>query len=499
TVEKEVGSGTRFNPEIGKCAQFTRIKHLIARMLYLKSRILPLMEQRKRPAPHMADVCYRHSQRNFVQYKTHLPTAPAAIMSDDQNIEIEFESSPALKVLLGREPILDRSQKLIGHEIVFRSSNPDPARQLADTSAILEQAVEAGIENLVGNGLGFVTATEGFLMGESVLFLPMKNTIIILPQHITEIEALSARVAELRRMGFRFAINHAQMHEPAQVQLAAQAEVIQITLPPPPQVLILNLEQLRVYRNNQKKLFAQQVQVVEQFEHCQQAGFDYFSGHFYAKPVFQENSKFSASEMTLMKALDLLNQDADDSKIEQVIKQDAVIGMNILKHVNSAASGMRTRIGSLKQAIQVIGHAQLQRWLQVMLYEKPGQQPSGVALFTLATARGKLLELLAKKQLPNSRNAVDIGFIVGLMSLMDTLFAMPMPQVLEKIPVYNEVKLALLERKGIYGELLQLVEDLEHLSEPQPEILQRLAQLDLAVEDLYQLQQQAFAWVNQLQ
>jgi c-di-GMP phosphodiesterase len=310
---------------------------------------------------------------------------------------------------------------------------------------------------------------------------------------------LSQRVSELRRMGFRFAMDHIHFLDAGHANLVAQIEVIQIVLPPPPQVLILNPEQLRIYRTGQKKLFARQVQNFDQLAHCLQMGFDYFSGHFYAKPIYQDNRKFSASEMTILKALDLLNQDADDSKIEQVIKQDAVIGINILKHVNSAGAGMPQRIGSLKQAIQIIGHAQLQRWLQVLLYEKPGQQPSGAALFTLATTRGKLLELLAKKQLPHSRNAADIGFIVGLMSLMDTLFALPMAAVLEKVPVYNEVKLALLERKGVYGELLQLIEYLEHLADPHPDLLTRMDALKLSIEDLYDLQQQAFVWVNQLQ
>ncbi len=422
-------------------------------------------------------------------------------MNDDLNIDIdiEFDASPSIKVLLGREPVLDRNQKLVGHEIVFRSINPDPLRQAADMAVALEQAAEAGIENIVGHGLGFVTASEVFLMSESVLFLPIKNTIIILPEQISEPDALSQRVSELRRMGFRFAMNHMHFHDSEHANLVAQIEVIQIILPPPPQVLILNLEQLRIYRAGQKKLFAQQVQEFDQLAHCLQIGFDYFSGHFYTKPIYQDNRKFSASEMTILKALDLLNQDADDSKIEQVIKQDAVIGINILKHVNSAGAGMRQRIGSLKQAIQIIGHAQLQRWLQVLLYEKPDQQPSGAALFTLATTRGKLLELLAKKQLPNSRNAADIGFIVGLMSLMDTLFGIPMAAVLEKVPVYNEVKLALLERKGVYGELLQLIEYLEHLADPHPDLLTRMEALKLSIEDLYELQHQAFVWVNQLQ
>jgi EAL and modified HD-GYP domain-containing signal transduction protein len=417
---------------------------------------------------------------------------------NNDDIVIEYEKSSSLKVLMGREPILDRQQKLVGHEIIFRSSNPDLTRQAADTNSILEQTAESGIENLVGDSMGCITATEAFLFSESVLFLPQKNFFIVLHHSLAASDALLARIAELRRQGFKFALNQTQMLSPEKAAFLPLVDIIRIVLPPPPQVLIFGMEQLRMYKTGQKKLFALNVWDMAQFEHCVQLGFDYFSGNFYTKPIFLKDRKFTASELTIVKALELINSDASDQEIELAIKRDAVIGIKILKHVNSAAAGARQRIGSLKQAIQMIGHAQLKHWLQVMLYEKSDNQPCGAALFTLATTRGKLLELLAKKQLPNNRAASDIGFIVGLMSLMDTLFSMPMEEVLQKIPVYNEVSLALLERKSVYGKLLRLIENLEQLAQSPQELLPLLAELDLAPEDLYDLQQQTFVWVSRL-
>ncbi len=96
-------------------------------------------------------------------------------MSDDASIEIEYEALPALKILLGRAPVLDRQQKLIGHELVFRSCQPDAARRELDTTNILAHAAETGMDNLAGTALGFITATAEFLEGESVLFLPQKS------------------------------------------------------------------------------------------------------------------------------------------------------------------------------------------------------------------------------------------------------------------------------------------------------------------------------------
>ncbi len=411
---------------------------------------------------------------------------------------LEYEKTAPMKVLIGREPILDRQQKLVGHEIIFRSTNMDPARQRVETSSLLEQTAEAGIENLIGSGIGCITATEAFLFSESVLFLPQKNFIIILPQSLQANDSLLARISELRRSGFRFGIDQTQFTVPEKAVFMPLVDIIRIALPTPPQILVFGMEQVRIYKTAQKRLFAQNVQEISQFEHCVQMGFEYFSGNFYTKPVFLKDRKFTPAELVIIKSLELLENDADDNEIELTIKRDAVIGMKMLKYVNSAAAGTRQRIGSLKQAIQIIGRVQLKKWLQVMLYEKSDAQPNGAALFALATTRGKLLELLAKKQLPNSRTAPDIGFIVGLMSLMDTLFSMPMEEVLKKVPVYNEVSQALLERKGIYGQLLLLIESLEQLAQPQPELLSMLTTLDLTPEDLYTLQEQAFVWSSHL-
>ena len=51
----------------------------------------------------------------------------------------------------------------------------------------------------------------------------------------------------------------------------------------------------------------------------------------------------------------------------------------------------------------------------------------------LATTRGRMLELLAKKLRPSQRNIADVAFTVGIMSLMDTLFGIPMSEILAQI------------------------------------------------------------------
>jgi EAL and modified HD-GYP domain-containing signal transduction protein len=115
-------------------------------------------------------------------------------------------------------------------------------------------------------------------------------------------------------------------------------------------------------------------------------------------------------------------------------------------------------------------------------------------LLMLATTRGRLLELLAGKLRHNQREVADIAFTVGIMSLMDTLFGIQMSEILEQIPVGDEVRQALLHRDGFYGDLLRLVECIERIEEMDSEIVPTLRDLAMSTDELVELEMAAFEW-----
>ncbi|MET0265372.1 MAG: EAL domain-containing protein, partial [Duganella sp.] len=115
-------------------------------------------------------------------------------------------------------------------------------------------------------------------------------------------------------------------------------------------------------------------------------------------------------------------------------------------------------------------------------------------LLMLATTRGRLLELLAAKLRPTDRHAADVAFTVGIMSLMDTLFGIPMYEILGQIPVIDPVAAALLDRAGFYGELLTLAESLERIEELDHQIVPTLRQLAMTTDELVELELAAFEW-----
>jgi EAL and modified HD-GYP domain-containing signal transduction protein len=205
--------------------------------------------------------------------------------------------------------------------------------------------------------------------------------------------------------------------------------------------------------------------------------------------------KLSPSQLAVMELMTLVTSDADNAEIERAIKKDVSLALNLLRLVNTPAVGARQRIDSLSQAVHILGRRQLQRWLQIILYAEPGKRGHSMTpLLMLATTRGRLLELLATKLRPAHRHVADIAFTVGIMSLMDTLFGIPMQEILAQIPMGDEVGEALMFRGGFFGDLLKLAECIERLEDMDTRILPALADLAISTEELVELEMSAFEW-----
>ena len=90
----------------------------------------------------------------------------------------------------------------------------------------------------------------------------------------------------------------------------------------------------------------------------------------------------------------------------------------------------------------------------------------------------------------------DNLFIIGLFSLLDTLFDMPMPQILEHLRLSESIRGALLQQQGQAGLLLQLAQACEQEAlRTVPELSQ---QAGLDSQQLNQAHIAALAWVEEL-
>jgi len=400
---------------------------------------------------------------------------------------------------LARQPILNRGQRLVGYELLFRDARSAESAEFrndaAATATVIAHASELGMGQVVGDQLAFVNVDEVGLMSDFIRFLPHDKVILEILETVEATPEILERIRELKRAGFRFALDDV-IGETEDVQkLQPLCDVIKVDIK---QMKPGTLPALaRVLKNPQQKLLAEKVETVEEFRQCMDLGFEYFQGYYFARPVILSGKKISPSQRSVLHLLDLLDADASSHEIESMVKHDALITLNLLRLVNTPAVGTRYRINSVGHALMVLGRRQLRRWLQILLYVKSGgAQEFTSPLLQLATTRGKTIELLVEHIKPGQRISADIGFTVGVMSLMDTLFSIRMQELLESVNVLDEVRTALLERAGDYGVLLSLIENIER-GRDTVALGQMLQQIAVRPAELYAIQLAAIEWVTE--
>ena len=398
---------------------------------------------------------------------------------------------------IGRQPVLNRNQQLIGYELLFRASeeanSAGPHSELqADTQVLVNTLNNMGTSWLIGNKLAFINVGEAMLTSDFLELLPPRRVILDIAPDISASSELLSRARHLRSLGFGIALDDFsfEAQSAAFLEFANYVKLdIQNRNTNHFQVLAARLRSYPVIR------IAERVETHEQYHLCKELGLDGFQGYYFAKPETLSARVIHPTFSNALELLNLLRMDADLRQVEQILKRDVALSFKLLRYVNSAAAGLNTTISSFSHAVTVLGYKKLYRWLTLLLVTASDDGRAPPALQKTAVTRGRFMELLGE-QLGLNHDDCDNLFIVGMFSLLDVLFDMPMPNILEHLQLPVPLIEALSERKGQMGALLQLTCSCE--DGQLAGVVELSAQLKLSAEQLNQAHVAALAWVEDL-
>ena len=374
-----------------------------------------------------------------------------------------MSDSGADQLYLGRQPILDRDQRLVAYELLFRNGSRNAAEVTdgvrATATVIANAFSELGIEAALGGCRGFINVDEDFLFSDVLELLPRHAVVLEILETVPPTAAVIERCRELKAAGYTLALDDVVQLAPEFAELLALVEIVKVDIQPLSRVELMQLA-IKL-KPTGKQLLAEKVDSREQMEQCLKLGFTLFQGYYFAKPTIIAGRKLDHGQLSLMKLMSLLMRDAETAELEEALKPEPGLTINLLRMTNSVGCGCAEKITSLNHAITVLGRRQLQRWLQLLLYSANDRQGAANPLLLLAATRGRLMELLAAEARSNDGVFTDQAFMVGIMSLIPALIGLPIQEIITPLGLATPVHQALCDRSGELGALLRLTESCE--------------------------------------
>jgi EAL and modified HD-GYP domain-containing signal transduction protein len=405
------------------------------------------------------------------------------------------------QIFLARQPILDLQQKLVAYELLFRGGPVDHAvvtdHLLASSTVVHNAFYGMGIGAVLGSAKGYINADRDFLMSDIVDVLAPKQIVLEVLESVVPDAELVERMEQLRTRGFKLALDDFVGFSENATRVLNHVDIVKVDLMRVPSAelgaMVRRLRQLKL------TLLAEKVETKQEFDQAVLLGFDLLQGYHFARPqLLSGGQRRNPAKVQLLRLLGLILGDADVGLLEAEFKHHPVLTYNLLRMVNSAAMGLRTRINSLRHALILIGRRPLQSWMQLTLYTASGGDPATTPLLQMAAVRGRLMESVLRDSGAHPQLELDAAFLTGILSLVDALLEMPQSEIFDQLFLSEEVKDALLHRNGRLGELLQLAVLLEgDSSDDLKAALERFP--GLSAERLLEHQFEAFAWASSVE
>jgi EAL and modified HD-GYP domain-containing signal transduction protein len=260
------------------------------------------------------------------------------------------------------------------------------------------------------------------------------------------IAGAAARVAE----GHRLALDdfvYGQQWEP----LLQLAEIVKMDVLEVPWDHVL--ETMEICRPFGVRFLAERVETATMLERARAAGFELFQGYHLGRPQTLSMERLGPGPAVALQLLSrLADPDVSAVDVEQIFRTDPVLTIRLLKIANSAQVGRR-ELGSIRDAVVLVGLARLRAWMVLIATERAGSQREQVIG---AMIRARTCELAAPTISSDVRS--DTAFTLGLLHGVSEVLGIPRSQFVAGLPALSdELRSALSGEPGPLRRVLEAV------------------------------------------
>jgi EAL and modified HD-GYP domain-containing signal transduction protein len=394
---------------------------------------------------------------------------------------------------VGRQPVLDSTQQIVGYELLFRDDpRATQSSRLdleADTRVLVNTLTNMGTQWLLGEKQAFINVTPAMLQSEMLELLPPHRVVLDLPTELGG-AGVPQHVARLRAAGFGIAAEHATL---LHYNGTLHGHVSHVKLDCAEDRLAAFVEQAKHWAGQGLIRVATKVETRAAFEIAFKAGAEALQGYYFARPETLSTKVLNPNYTNIINLLALVRNNAEVKDCEAILKRDVGLSFKLLRYINSASFGLRAEVQSFRHAVTILGYRKLYRWLSLLLVTV-GKGSTPPALSKTAVTRGRFAELLGKNFL--GADDCDNLFVTGMFSLLDAMLEMPMPEILDKLSLPDPIAQALSNDGGSFGPIIELVRAVE--TKDMAKLYALGEHLALSPDAVNQAHLNALGWVEDL-
>ncbi len=365
-----------------------------------------------------------------------------------------------MDTFIARQPIFDRRNRILAYELLFRHgpenwfNGADPDQ--ATSQVIMNSAGLFGLPVLTGGRPAFINLPRQLLLDGAVRLLPPDQVVVEVLEDVEPDEKVIAALRCLKQEGYRIALDDLTSVDD-QKPLHALADIIKIDLLATGIGRAGNI--INKLRRPKLRFLAEKVETWAVFQEAKDMGFHQYQGFYFEQPEVVSHKDIPHNKHVALRLMkEIRKTELNFPAIENLIKEDLALSYRLLRLVNSSWAGLPKEILSVSHAMVMIGERRIRQLVQMVALGHMGENCSE-ELIQRSFVRAHFLENFATN-LGQGAHA-DEFYFMGLFTWIDTLLNKNMNDVLDLLPVSDDARLALLERKGRFGPVLKLCDSIE--------------------------------------
>jgi c-di-GMP-related signal transduction protein len=363
---------------------------------------------------------------------------------------------PSDILFVARQPIFDVEQHIFGYELLYRNSatnSYDGSDGTAATLAVIREAFLVLGTQLTRNSKAFINFNADLLKKKVPLVLRSETTVIEILENVAANDGVLELCRELKKAGYTIALDDFDQANGGTVGLLDLADIVKVDFRRSDAKQRADI--IKSHGTGKAAFLAEKVETIEEFFEARRLGYRYFQGYFFSEPQIVSTRDVPANKINCLRMMSEINRpDMDFPTLEAVIRRDTYLTFTLLNYINSAYFGLRTSVGSIMQALALLGEREVRRWACLILMAFMGSDKSSEVTKT-SLIRGKFCESLAVR-IGLAEKASEL-FLTGILSMLDVLVGRPLYELLDGINVSKDIRVALTNGGNPHGELLQLV------------------------------------------